>query len=225
MPTLSWLATRTRGAAWPWPLRPLTFTPRSAKNAKVRIAGNVLTAKEWNVEFQAGPKDVSNFEGGGYSNTDLDTYFHGLGLQTAPVVSAVSVDGAANTPGSDEFVRAYHHVYPGQAPLEFNTNGYDAMNISALAMLEAKSTTPSVWIDKIASITGNTSLTRVSTFAQGKQAIAAGKSVYYYGATGQILFNKYHNASGNFEASAFNADGSFRQLGTLPAPMLQKYVR
>jgi hypothetical protein len=116
-------------------------------------------------------------------------------------------------------------VYPGQAPLEFNTNGYDAMNISALAKLEARSTTPSVWIDKIASITSDTSLTHVYTFAQGKAATQAGKSVYYYGAIGQITFNKYHNSSGNFEATAFNADGTFRQLGTLPVPVLQKFVR
>ena len=130
-----------------------------------------------------------------------------------------------NYPGSAEFLHAYHQVYPNQAPLEFNTNGYDAMNISALAMLEAKSTTSSVWINKIASITSDTSLTHVTSFAQGKAAIAAGKSVYYFGATGLITFNQYHNAAGNFEATAFTSDGNFRQLGTLPAAMLQKYVR
>jgi len=38
--------------------------------------------------------------GGGFSQTDLDTYFTGLGL-TPPSVSAVSVDGATNSPGTD----------------------------------------------------------------------------------------------------------------------------
>jgi len=38
--------------------------------------------------------------GGGFSATDLATYFGGLGI-TAPTVSAVSVDNGANTPGSD----------------------------------------------------------------------------------------------------------------------------
>jgi len=38
--------------------------------------------------------------GGGFSQTDLDTYFNGLGL-TSPSVSAVSVDGATNSPGTD----------------------------------------------------------------------------------------------------------------------------
>ena len=38
--------------------------------------------------------------GGGYQTADLQTYFQGLGLP-APSVTAVGVDGAANTPGGD----------------------------------------------------------------------------------------------------------------------------
>ena len=38
--------------------------------------------------------------GGGFSTSDLDTYFGGLGIPV-PAISAVSVDGAANAPGSD----------------------------------------------------------------------------------------------------------------------------
>ena len=38
--------------------------------------------------------------GGGFSQTDLDTYFKGLGV-TAPKVTAVSVDGGTNSPGTD----------------------------------------------------------------------------------------------------------------------------
>src|SRR6202012_6058094 len=39
--------------------------------------------------------------GGGFSTSDLTTYFDGLGL-TAPSVTAVSVDGGQNSPGTDE---------------------------------------------------------------------------------------------------------------------------
>jgi branched-chain amino acid transport system substrate-binding protein len=177
-------------------------------------------------ELQLGGKLLPSIQSDSAAGAD---YFNAVkkvvGVQRATSFLTVMQVYSPNTAGSDEFVRAYHHVYPGQPPLEFNTNGYDAMNISALAMLEAKSTKSSVWIDKIASITGNSKLTRVSTFAQGKQAILAGKQVYYYGATGLITFNQNHNSSGNFEASAFNADGTFRQLGTLPAQVLLKYVR
>ncbi len=38
--------------------------------------------------------------GGGYQPSDLDAYFSGLGLET-PQVTAVSVDGGTNAPGSD----------------------------------------------------------------------------------------------------------------------------
>jgi kumamolisin len=38
--------------------------------------------------------------GGGFSATDLDTYFSGLGI-AAPSVTAAGVDGAVNTPGQD----------------------------------------------------------------------------------------------------------------------------
>ena len=39
--------------------------------------------------------------GGGFSQTDLDTYFKSLGL-TAPTVTAVGVDGGTNSPGTDQ---------------------------------------------------------------------------------------------------------------------------
>lgn len=39
--------------------------------------------------------------GGGYTPSDLSTYFGQLGISPAPKVSSVSVDGGANTPGSD----------------------------------------------------------------------------------------------------------------------------
>jgi kumamolisin len=39
--------------------------------------------------------------GGGFSQSDLDTYFGGLNITPTPSVTAVSVDGASNAPGSD----------------------------------------------------------------------------------------------------------------------------
>ena len=39
--------------------------------------------------------------GGGFAQSDLDTYFSGLGLAT-PTVTAVSVDGGTNSPGVDQ---------------------------------------------------------------------------------------------------------------------------
>lgn len=42
------------------------FTPRSAKNAKVRIGTQILVAKKWTVTPKSDKLDVSNFEGGGF---------------------------------------------------------------------------------------------------------------------------------------------------------------
>jgi kumamolisin len=39
--------------------------------------------------------------GGGFSSSDLQTYFSGLGLTTMPTVTAVSIDGAQNQPVGD----------------------------------------------------------------------------------------------------------------------------
>lgn len=39
--------------------------------------------------------------GGGYSTSDLSTYFGQLGISPVPTVSSVSVDGGTNSPGSD----------------------------------------------------------------------------------------------------------------------------
>ncbi|MGO8790493.1 MAG: protease pro-enzyme activation domain-containing protein [Terriglobia bacterium] len=39
--------------------------------------------------------------GGGYTQSDLDSYFSGLGISPAPSVTAVSVDGAQNAPTGD----------------------------------------------------------------------------------------------------------------------------
>ena len=39
--------------------------------------------------------------GGGYTQSDLDSYFSGLGISPAPSVSAVSVDGGKNQPTGD----------------------------------------------------------------------------------------------------------------------------
>jgi len=39
--------------------------------------------------------------GGGYTQSDLNTYFNGLGISSAPTVTAVSVDGAQNQPSGN----------------------------------------------------------------------------------------------------------------------------
>jgi branched-chain amino acid transport system substrate-binding protein len=75
---------------------------------------------------------------------------------------------------------------------------YDHTTMIALAILAAHSTDPvtfNPWIEKI-----TRGSTVVHTFAAGKAALAAGKSIDYVGVTGQISFDTYHNSAGLWAA-------------------------
>ncbi len=82
---------RTRGAPGPAAAPGTSYTP-------IQVAGIY--------GFPAGTtgagQTIAVIElGGGFSQSDLDTYFGGLGITPAPSITAASVDGAANAPGSD----------------------------------------------------------------------------------------------------------------------------
>ena len=95
-------------------------------------------------------------------------------------------------------------------------SAYDGMNIAALAMIMAKSTVGSVYnsyIEKI--INGGSGATVVNNYADGKKALEAGKTIKYEGVIGAVVFDKYHNAAGEFAANVFAADGSASPVGRL----------
>jgi len=73
-----------------------------------------------------------------------------------------------------------------------------------LAMLKAHSTAPSKFNGFIQAISApSPGAVKVTSFAQGKAALAQGKDIQYIGATGAIDFNKYHNSNGDFEVLGF----------------------
>jgi branched-chain amino acid transport system substrate-binding protein len=77
---------------------------------------------------------------------------------------------------------------------------WDSVNIMALAMQEAKSTSPAVYNPFIVKVTAaSPGAVQVTTFAAGKKAILAGKKIQYVGAVGPIVFDAYHNSPGGFE--------------------------
>lgn len=82
----------------------------------------------------------------------------------------------------------------------YSMGDYDGVNLIALAILEAKSTSPTKfnkYIGKIAN--GVPGAVVVHSFAQGKAQIAKGKKVRYEGPYGTVKFSKTHNALGNYE--------------------------
>src|SRR5215469_10456443 len=92
--------TATPETATPETATPETATPEAAAPAPVPLTA-LQVASLYN--FPAGTdgtgQTIAIVElGGGYNQSDLDTYFSGLGLAT-PSVTAVPVDGGSNSPG------------------------------------------------------------------------------------------------------------------------------
>jgi len=93
---------------------------------------------------------------------------------------------------------------------------YDGINIMALAMIMAKSTVGSYYNSYILQVVSPKSgATVVGSYAEGKAALAAGKTIQYIGVLGKPAFDRYHNSAGEFDANKFNADGSATQVGTI----------
>ncbi|MEN3308443.1 MAG: hypothetical protein V7603_4645 [Micromonosporaceae bacterium] len=81
----------------------------------------------------------------------------------------------------------------------YSISDFDAVAITALAMEEAKSTSPSKYNSLIPRITaGGGSATVVHTYAEGLAAVHAGKTIQYVGASGELIFNKYQSAGRAF---------------------------
>jgi branched-chain amino acid transport system substrate-binding protein len=97
---------------------------------------------------------------------------------------------------------------------------YDGVNAMALAMLTSKSTDPKVFNANIMKVTAaGLGKTVVYSFAEGKQAIAAGKQIQYVGAGGTIAFDKWHNSAGAFEAAHY-VSGKVQVIGSVSAAQI-----
>ena len=86
-------------------LRPTGSPPRCSANASTSVSYTPLQVAQL-YDFPAGVngqgQTIGIIElGGGYTQSDLDSYFSALGISPAPSVSAVSVDGAQNQPTGD----------------------------------------------------------------------------------------------------------------------------
>ena len=105
---------------------------------------------------------------------------------------------ATNGPGSGPLAAAWNSFNTGAG---FSSTGafveplYDAFILTALAMLEAKSTSPSMFAPYLASVAAHGSmkgLVKVYSYRQGKSAIAAGKKIAYLGAFGALGWSSLH---------------------------------
>lgn len=122
---------------------------------------------------------------------------------------------------------ATHTSNPAQFENDiFSMASFDAVNIMALAMTEAKSTSPAVYNPYIKKVTEvNPSAHVVSTFAQAKAALAKGETIRYVGAIGSIVFNRYHNSPGEFALVKYTTkgpNGAVKVLRIIPTATISK---
>ncbi|MEO6857585.1 MAG: ABC transporter substrate-binding protein [Solirubrobacteraceae bacterium] len=99
---------------------------------------------------------------------------------------------------------------------------YDGINLAALAMLAAKSTSPSVfkpYIEKIGN--GVPGATVVNSFAAGAAALKQGKQIRYVGPGGPTSFDAYHDSAGLFQVDKYTSNGTVTVAGNLSTTELR----
>jgi hypothetical protein len=66
--------------------------------------------------------------------------------------------------------------------------------------------------------------TVVTSYAAGKSALAAGKQIQYVGAGGPVVFNRWHNSTGAFEAARY-VNGKLVLVGSVSAAQIAAISR
>lgn len=136
-----------------------------------------------------------------------------------PAASKLLLAAAGAPPGGTaykHFLADYQAVYHTRQPLPLSYNMYDAVVIASLAMTDAKTTDPKVWVNKILDVS-NPPGQKCSTYAACVALLKAGKKINYEGATGPDDFNKYHNVFGGFAISGFNKKDQLYQRAFVSA--------
>ena len=99
---------------------------------------------------------------------------------------------------------------------------YDGINLAALAMVEAKSTVPSVYAPFIAKVgDGSSGGQVVYSFAQGIAALKAGKTIRYEGPGGPTSFDSYNDSTGIFQTDTYSGSGAVQVTGNITAAQLR----
>jgi branched-chain amino acid transport system substrate-binding protein len=99
---------------------------------------------------------------------------------------------------------------------------YDGINLAALAMIEAKSTSPAVYAPFIATVgDGTPGATVVYSFAQGVAALKQGKQIRYEGPGGPTSFDSFHDSTGIFQIDTYNTTGAVQVTGNITADQLR----
>jgi len=132
----------------------------------------------------------------------------------------------ASAPGQPYFNKEYSKYYPkAGAPVPPQYSLYDGLNIMALAMDEAHSTSPSRYLKYIKKVTNNPGATVVSTYAQGYALLKQNKKIQYEGASGQLIFNQWNWPPSGFQLLKLQPSGQLKVVFSQPAASINKYFK
>jgi branched-chain amino acid transport system substrate-binding protein len=100
---------------------------------------------------------------------------------------------------------------------------YDGVTVFALAMEMAKSTSPGDYVNRIAGVTSlKPGAVIVRTYKQGVAALNRGQKIQYLGASGSLVFDKWHTANRTYTASVWNAASkTWKVVGLVPKAATQ----
>ena len=99
---------------------------------------------------------------------------------------------------------------------------YDGINLAALAMLESKSTSPSVYGPDIIKIgNGGPGATVCSDFASCAASLKAGHQIRYEGPGGPTNFDSFHDSPGIFQVDTYSTNGQVNVVGSLSPAQLR----
>jgi ABC-type branched-subunit amino acid transport system substrate-binding protein len=100
---------------------------------------------------------------------------------------------------------------------------YDGVIIAALAMTMAGSSSGPRYNADILKVTqASSGATVVHTYAQGLQALKAGKKIQYVGVDGAFAFNASHNVSGQFQVFAQTTSSGSKTIATVSPATIAK---
>jgi len=104
----------------------------------------------------------------------------------------------------------------------YSIGDYDSVVITALAMTAAKSTSPRTYNSFITKVTAaSAGATVVHNYADGVKALKAGKKIQYVGASGPLVFDRYHSAGRAFSYDDYDPGShSMNPTSVIPGTVL-----
>ncbi len=163
----------------------------------------------------------------GSDGTLNPAFVKAVGAQVLSDMNFVAVQSTtgASGPGGQLFVDGYQKLFGTNVYRANVLTAYDGINVAALAMIDAKSSDPAVYVNKILDVTTpRAGAVQVTDFATGAKLLGEGKKIKYFGVGSAMTFNKFHRVTADFEVVKETPTGSPTRIQLITADDLAKVI-